>query len=128
MENEDHSNISLQVFFNDQLIFQSEGKWLYPLFELESHLKNHPINVSQALVKDKVVGKAAALLIIRLGAGHIHGTIMSDLAIDTLSSHNLPFSFDTRVPRIDCKTEKLLENIDDPEIAYAILRERAHIN
>lgn len=125
MENTDHSKISLQVFFDDQLIYQSEGKWLYPLFELESHLKNHPINMSKVLVKDKVVGKAAALLIIRLGANNIHGKIMSDLAIDTLSSRNHPYSFEIRVPRINCKTEKLLENIDDPEIAYTILRERA---
>jgi len=126
-ETTQHQNneLSLQVFFGEHLVFQSNGKWLYPLFELEDHLKSHPIDMTQAFVHDKIIGKAAAILLVRLNTGRVHGDLVSDLAINYMEKSGLPFSFDKRVDRIQCKTERELRSIDDPEIAYQILCKRA---
>ena len=117
---------SLSVIINDQIVFESEGNWLYPLFDLQEHIKRSTLDLSRAEVHDKVVGKAAALLLVRLGAGKVHGRLMSDLAVQALKRYAIPFTYDERVSRIDCKTEDILLNVDDVEVAYQILCKRAN--
>jgi hypothetical protein len=116
---------SLIVFIADLVVFQSEGKWLFPLFDLEDYLMNHPVDMKNAHIHDKVVGKAAALLMVRLGVGQVHGVLMSDLASQVFETWEIPYSFDQRVERIDCQTEAILQEISDPEIAYKLLSHRA---
>ena len=125
MKTIDSNEISLKVIIEGEVLFESDGKWLYPLFDLEDHLKTHSIPMKNALVQDKVIGKAAALLLVRLGAGRVHGGLMSELGDEVLFQFNLPHSFDQLVPRIECKTETILAEINDPEQAYAILCQRA---
>lgn len=117
---------SLQVIVDDKVVFQSYGKWLYPIFDLEDHLQEIPINMTDAIVHDKVIGKAAALLLIRLDPAYIHGEVMSDLAINALTMFNRKFSYNQRVARIACQTEEILLAVDDPELAYEILCKRAN--
>ena len=57
---------TLTVLHNGTPIFTSFGKWLYPLFELEDYLAAHPIQPDTLILQDKIIGKAAALLILRL--------------------------------------------------------------
>jgi len=116
---------SLQVIFHENIVFSSFGKWLYPLFDLEDHLREHPLDMSQVEIRDKVIGKAAALLIVRLGTGRVYGETISDLGIAVFESASLPFAYGQRVPKIACKTEKLLADIDDLDEAYHILCQRA---
>jgi zinc transport system ATP-binding protein len=116
---------SLQVIRNGEVIYETTGKWLYPLFDLEDSLKDHPIDLKTATIRDKIVGKAAAMLILRLGAVRVHGDVMSELAVKVFEDAVIPHSFDELVPRIDCKTEELLKDIHDLEEAYAILCKRA---
>ena len=117
--------VSLQVIVNQEIVFQSNGKWLYPIFDLEDHLQNNPVNMAEAMIRDKVIGKAAALLLIRLDPKSIHGDVMSDLAIDVLMQFDCLFSYDKRVARIDCETEEILMPVNDPEAAHKILCKRA---
>ncbi len=117
--------ITLEVFENQRIIFQSEQKWLYPVFDLEDFLKAHPCDHSTLSVHDKVVGKAAALLMIRLGVGSVHGDVMSKLADEVFGKAGMKHTYDVLVERIDCQTEELLLNIDDVNIAYELLCERA---
>lgn len=116
---------SLQVLLDGQVLYSNNGKWLFPLFDLEDYLKEHPDLLQKATVWDKVIGKAAALLILRLGGSRVHGVLMSELAAETLEKAGIAHSFDTLVPRIDCQTEKILEDIVDPDEAYEILCKRA---
>lgn len=81
--------------------------------------------MKQAHIHDKVVGKAAALLMVRLGVGRVHGVLMSDLTSQIFETWEIPYSFDQRVERIDCQTEAILLEIFDLEIAYKILSNRA---
>lgn len=125
MEKKDNAQVSLQVVVDEQVVFESEGKWLYPLFDLEDYLQANPIPMACAMVRDKVIGKAAALLLIRLGTGRVHGELMSELAVQILTHFNIPHTYDQLVPRIDCQTETLLLDVDDPDQAYRILCQRA---
>ena len=125
MKNQEKAQISLQVIVDKEVRFESNGKWLYPLFDLEDFLKDHPLPMARALVRDKVIGKAAALLLIRLEVGRVHGELMSELAIETLTQANVPYSYDQQVLRIACQTEALLAEVDDPQQAYEILCQRA---
>ena len=120
------NNISFEIIQNGEIIFKSEKRWLFPLFDFEDYLTVHPIDMSRAEVHDKVIGKAAALLIIRLGAGSVHGDVMSELAHLVFDQVSMPHTFNTLVERIDCQTEEILLEINDPDIAYQILSERAH--
>jgi len=116
---------SMQVLLGDQVLYSSDGKWLYPLFDLEDYLKEHPGLLQNATVWDKAIGKAAAILILRMGGNRIHGVLMSELAAKFLEKAGVAHSFDTLVPQINCQTEEILKDIVDPEVAYEILCKRA---
>lgn len=116
---------SMQVLLDDQVLYSNTGKWLYPLFHLEDYLQEHPGLLKNATVWDKVIGKAATLLILRMGGSRIHGVLMSELAAEVLEKAGVAHSFDTLVPQIDCQTEEILKDIVDPDEAYEILCKRA---
>lgn len=116
---------SLLVIRDDEIIFQSDGKWLYPLFDLEDYLNNTQHNLEKTIVWDKVIGKASALLLLYLKAERVHGELISDLAFEVFEHFQIPLSYDQRVPRIKCKTETLLLDINDPDQAYQNLCKRA---
>ena len=123
---EPRQKISLQVILDGEVIFQSSGLWLFPLFDLEDHLKEHPVDMTNAEVRDKVIGKASALLILRLGAGLVHGDLMSELAVDVFNQASIPHTFDKLIKRIDCQTEEILLEINDPDVAHGILCKRGN--
>ena len=116
---------TLEVYLGEELIFSSHGKWLYPLFELEDFLAGAGLEAAQLTVKDKIVGRAAALLEIRLGVGRVDAGIMSELGRRALERHNVEYEYEMLVERILCKTEELLDGEYDPERAYEMLKARA---
>lgn len=116
---------TLEVFQKKDRIFKSDMKWLYPIFDFEDFLKANSFDHSTLHVHDKVVGKAAALLMIRLGVESVHGEVMSKLADEVFTKAGMKHSYDLLVERIDCQTEEILLNVDDAEIAYEILCRRA---
>jgi hypothetical protein len=120
-----HDSPSLQVFLQEERIFTHNGKWLHPLFALEDFLSREDLNPGDLHLRDSIIGKAAALLICRLGIRRIHGVLMSELAAEYLRSRKAEFSWGTLVPRIQCKTEELLAAVDDTEEAYSELSRRA---
>lgn len=119
------NEITLKVIRDNREIFQSDKHWLFPLFDLEICVSKHNLDVSKAEIYDKIVGKAAAFLILRLGVGMVHADVISKLAREVFDQASIPYSYNTLVDRIDCQTEEILRNINDPEIAYRILHERA---
>ena len=116
---------TLEVYQNATLIFYSDGNWLHPLFELERFLAETEVDPSNLVVHDKIVGRAAALLMIHLGLGRVHAQLLSQLGQEVLEHHNVPYTYEQRVKRIACQTEQLLETMVDPASAYRLLRERA---
>ncbi len=118
-------NINFNVVQSGKTIFHSEKRWLHPWFEFEDYYALHPTDLSKAAVHDKVIGKAAAMLAMRFGVGHIHAGVMSELARESLDQASIPYTYKLKVDRIDCATEEILKQINDPEAAYQILCKRA---
>lgn len=119
------AKVTLRVHYDDRQVFSSVGKWLHPLFELEEFLSTVSYPLQGVLVEDKIVGKAAALLLVRLGIRRVKAGVLSELAKAVLERYDVRFSFTTIVERIDCRTEILLSDVEDPEQAYRILKARA---
>ena len=116
---------TLTVCRNGTLIFTSHGKWLYPLFELEAYLADHTFQRDTLILQDKIIGKAAALLIHRLGFRTVKAGILSRRGEVVLQRHGMSYTYEQLVERIQCQTEELLATVEDPEEAYRLVKIRA---
>jgi hypothetical protein len=106
-------------------IFTSTAAWLHPLFELETYLTDHPVQPDNLILQDKIIGKAAALLIHRLGFRTVQAGILSRLGEAVLQRHGIAYTYEQLVERIHCQTEELLADVEDSEEAYGLLKVRA---
>ncbi len=77
---------TLTVLHEGTPIFTSYGNWLYPLFELEAYLADNAFEPAKLVLQDKIIGKAAALLIHRLGFRTLQAGILSKLDVHFISS------------------------------------------
>ncbi|MBI9018512.1 MAG: DUF1893 domain-containing protein [Phycisphaerae bacterium] len=110
---------SLEVFDHDgRLFYQCDGKWLEPLFQLIHHLSQNKTDISSFILKDKIIGVAAAVLIIQLGFKKCHGVLMSKKAVNLLEINQVDYSFDELVNEISCKTEKMITPDMNLQTAY----------
>jgi hypothetical protein len=116
---------TLTVCRNGTPIFISNSKWLHPLFELEAYLVEHLIQPENLILQDKIIGKAAALLIHRLGFRTVKAGILSRLGEAVLLRHGIVYTSEQLVDRIHCQTEELLATVEDPEEAYQLVKVRA---
>lgn len=118
-------------------LFSSSGRWLHPLFELEEYLAAHPgpgggytfedgitASITELFMRDRVIGTAAAFLILRLGLPEVEADIMSRRALQLLRERGVKAEARDCVEAIGCATEQLLKDVSDPEVAYPILAER----
>lgn len=117
---------ALEVYFNDSLIFYSNKKWLYPLFDLEIFLNDHKsYTPSELIVYDKIMGRAAALLLVSLKITTVKTKLMSQRAREIFEHFQIDFEFETEVEKISCRTEEILRHELDANEAYRILKSRA---
>jgi hypothetical protein len=116
---------TLTVLRDGVPIFTSHGKWLHPLFELEDYLADHLISPEHLVLQDKIIGKAAALLIHRLGFRTVKVGILSRLGEAVLDHHRIAYTYEQLVDRIHCQTEEILAEVEDFEDAYGLLKVRA---
>jgi hypothetical protein len=91
---------TLTVWHEGTPIFTSRGNWLYPLLELEAYLADHPIQPENLILQDKIIGKAAALLIHRLGFRIVKAGILSRLGEAVLQRYGIAYSYELLVNRI----------------------------
>ncbi len=118
---------TLTVWHDGAPIFTSTANWLHPLFELQDYLAAHPVEPAHLLLQDKIIGKAAALLIHRLGFRSVEAGILSRLGEAVLKYHGIAYTYELLVDRIHCQTEDLLAEVEAPEVAYELLKVRAGI-
>jgi len=119
---------SLEVYDNGKLIFYSNGKWLYPLFALEDFLRQQNHNSNNLIVKDRIVGRAAALFQLHLGVKTVHAEMLSRLAKEIFDHYHINYVYDKLVDRIQCRTERLLEHEFDITRAYRLIKKLADNN
>ncbi len=127
---------TLAVYKGRTSVFTSSGKWLHPLFELEQEMRKGTLPPAAELsLHDSAIGKAAAVLILRMGIRRIHTDLASSLAVSYIQDTNklLPpggqaeFSYTHLVDRLLCATEAQLAPLSDSDTMYFLLRQRAQL-
>ena len=114
-------NHSLLVYKDGNIIFQDEHGIQPLLIQIKKKgLKN-------AIVIDKVVGKAAALLMVYGKVKQVHTNIIAKDAINDFDKYNVEYSYNELVDHIQnikkdglCPMEQKVLNIDSPKKAYKI--------
>ena len=109
-------------------IFTSHERGVKPLLHL---LKEKKGFLKGASVADKVIGKAAALLMVLGEIKEVHTLIISEPAIKVFEKHNIPCFYDKRVDRIInrtgdglCPMETLCINVEEPQEAFEKILEK----
>jgi hypothetical protein len=116
---------SLQFSLDGHVVFSSSGKWLHPLFQLERFLHTHKVDMGRSAIRDKVVGRGSAFLIVRLGIRKVHAVLLSRLGKEVFDREGVACTWDSLVDQIQCRTEKLLKEVTNPEEAHGILADLA---
>lgn len=122
-------NIALAIAKNGKVIFESDSHGVYGLFEAIERLGD---NLEDAVIADKVVGKAAALLCVYMRVAAVYAYILSLEGKNTLKKNKIKYEYEILVPKIlnrtrkeMCPFEKFSLNLENPEEAYFRLKKLA---
>lgn len=119
------SGESLRVYRSGALVFSSRKDRLLPLVE---YIEERAAG-GGAVIFDKIVGNAAALLSVVAGCREIWSPLGSEQAIATLRAHGIGYRFDRTVPFIQradgegvCPMERLSAG-REPNEFYQVIRD-----
>jgi len=105
-------NASLVVVREGEVKFVGFGKGVKELVDVMTILSN-------SSVADKVVGKAAAVILVRNGARAVYGKVMTKTAYTLLTQHNVFAKYGELVDKIEnCPFEERVKNISDIKEAW----------
>lgn len=109
-------------------IFTSQERGVKPLLHLLSEKKGF---LKGASVADKVIGKAAALLMVLGEIKEVHTLVISEPAIKVFEKYNIPCFYDKKVDRIInrtgdglCPMESLCLDVEEPKEAFTKIKEK----
>ena len=109
-----------------KICYVERGRGVSPLLNVYDL---HRAEMKDAVLVDKVIGRAAACIAICGKVKHVHGEVMSEDAVIFLQENGISVSANLLVSRILnrnrdglCPLEKSVEGIRDPEKALAALR------
>ena len=94
MKKEDYSLIVQQ---DGQTVFTHSGSWLHPLIDFEKFLDETGLDPSTLFLQDKIVGKAAALLIVGMGIPRVKALTLSIPGRDVFELYSIDYEYETLV-------------------------------
>lgn len=115
------------IAIKDNFEYHSKLNGIAPIMNkmLEDELYFQGCNVA-----DKVIGKSAAMLLIKSQVKHIHAVVLSEHAKDILDNYKVSYSYDKIVPYIInrthtgmCPMEKSVLEINDLNQAFVTLQD-----
>lgn len=112
---------TLLLYKNHKILFSNMGENLEPLVELNNFITRYVQNKEGLLVHDKIVGKASAVLLLKIGIKRVKADTLSEAARIVLEENNIEYEYKKLVPRINNKLEEAIESIDNPEDVYNYL-------
>ncbi len=116
--------LTLRLYSGAAVIFSSEKHWLHPLFDLEAFFRQSGHDPARTCLVDRITGRAAAFLVVRLGIRELRTQVLSRRAIPVLERHGVRYQGGELVDKVLCATEDLLAGTEDPEAAWSLLQER----
>lgn len=119
-------NLACIVVKSDGTKLEIAGAGIAPAISL---LENG--SFADAVVLDKIIGRAAAMLMTLGGVCYVHGVVMSKSAVDWLTQKGIPFSYDTIVENIInrtgtgmCPMEETVKSIESEADAFKALKKK----
>ncbi|AHH09504.1 Hypothetical protein BPA_0095400 [Borrelia parkeri SLO] len=120
-------NPTLKLFKEHRILYSNMERGLKPLLEVDNFINKYIQNKEGLEIYDKVVGKAAAVIIYNIGLQNVQAGVISQPAKDFLESRGIRVSFKRLVEKINDKTENLIESLENPEEVYKYLIKRGII-
>jgi len=122
------NNYSIVVVKNGNVLIKKDGDVIRSTLEAIEEIKEE---IQDSIVGDRILGKASALLCRYSKIKGVYSTQATKTAIAVLIIAGIPIQIDEMIPYIKnrdgsdvCPFEKMLLNIDSPEEAYEILKEK----
>lgn len=119
-------NQSLVIVKDGRTIFCSDSPGIDSILQAIEKFGEH---LSEASVADKVIGKAAALLLAYSHIAKAYAVTLSRKGLGTLRRHDIPVEYDVLVPEISdrkgrdlCPFERFVLNIESPNRAFEKLK------
>ncbi len=120
--------LSLIIIRNGKLLFQSKEKGLHPLLRVIEDKKE---KIEGGSLADKIIGRAAAMLIVYGGIREVYTPLLSNSASPILEEAGINCQFEKSVPAIlnedktqICPMEKLSQRFTSPCELFEALKER----
>jgi hypothetical protein len=118
------SKNTLRVYKSSKLIFTSDKDRLLPLVEYIDKFASRHHNV---VVFDKIVGRAAALLLIKADCREVFSPLGSQLAVEVLNKSGIKYHLTRTVPFIQTPDQKMcpMETLSigkEPEEFYYLIK------
>ena len=127
----ERQKLSLLILKEGLPIFMTKEGGVAPLLQAIEEIGRE--DLAGSIVADKVVGKAAALLMAYFGAREAYAGIMSEKAVPVLERYSIPYHFRSLVVEIlnrdksgTCRFELTVPDVEEPEEAYSRLKEKVH--
>ncbi len=121
----DCAEASCVVLRGNEVLYATKGPGVSPLVQI---YELSPHTLAGSTVVDKIIGKAAAVILVCGGASFAYGNLMSKAAGEYLTQHGIPWQAGRCVDVISnrtgngiCPIEKSVLEIDDPHEAYKTL-------
>lgn len=114
-----NNNLSMVIVKDGKIIEESIAKGIKPIYDIYTERKEC---LNNAVVADKVIGKAAAMILANGGIKMLYTDLISEKAIEVLDEFKIEYEFAKKVPLIlnrdgsdMCPIEKLSSNTDNVE-------------
>lgn len=122
------TDYSIVVISNGKIWKQKQGEGIRPILETIEEMGE---DIFDSVIGDRILGKASALLCRYVKAKGVYSPQGTKTGIALLIMGGVPCQVDQLIPFIKnrdgsdlCPFEKMLENVDTPEEAYRILKEK----
>lgn len=119
---------SLMIYKNGELIFESNLKGIRPHLKAINELGS---SLEGSLMVDKILGRAAAFLVVYSKAAEAMTVVLSTPGKRVLEKYRVKFSYQEEVPHIKmengviyCPFERMVQGIEDPDEAYKAIIEK----
>lgn len=128
LETLEETGNSLMIYKNNELIFESNLKGIRPHLKAINELG---LELRDSLMVDKILGRAAAFLVIYSGAAEAIAAVVSTPGKRVLEKYGIKLSYREEVPHIKmengviyCPFERMVQGIQDPKEAYDAIVEK----
>ena len=122
------TDCSIVVVKDGDVLIKKKGDGIRPILEVMEELKE---KIQGSIVGDRILGKASALLCRYSKIKGVYSPQATKTAIAVLIMAGIPSQIDEMIPYIKnrdggdvCPFEKMISDIDSPEEAYEILKEK----